>query len=97
MAELTVFEETGHFLAVERAPEESPAVRPRGWPEETGFDLIDWRPHEATSGVYWVEVDVERSEFVAHGLIDADGDGVPAHYVANRVEKAQMISPNDVY
>jgi len=97
LAELAYYEEAGSFVAVPRTPTEMPASGPADWPENTVFDTIDWRPHEATSGVYWVVVTDEGANFEVHGLIDADGDGVPAHYVANRAERAWMLSANNIY
>ena len=97
LAERAAYERSGRFIAIPRGPSELPATDHRDWPTEHAFDAIGWRPHGPTRGVYWVEVSEDGTDFLAHGIIDVDGDGEPAHYVANRAERSQLITPNTVY
>jgi hypothetical protein len=67
------------------------------WPEGTNFDKLDWAPASNVAGVYWIELTNGGEGFIAHGLIDADGDGVPAHFTAARDEEAQAITSEGVF
>jgi len=67
------------------------------WPEGTAFDKLDWAPAGNVAGVYWIELTNGGEGFVAHGVIDADGDGVPAHYTAARDEEAKAITSEGVF
>ena len=66
------------------------------WPEGTNFDQLDWAPVGNVAGIYWIEVTNGGEGFVAHGLIDADGDGVPAHFTAARNEEAKAITSEGI-
>jgi len=67
------------------------------WPEGTDFDQLDWAPVGKVSGIYWIELSNGGEGFIAHGLIDADGDGVPAHFTAARNEEAKAITSEGIY
>jgi hypothetical protein len=49
-----------------------------------------------TTGHYGFWVEVSAGEFSAHGVVDTDGDGVPAHVLANSSQSAHRISPPHV-
>jgi len=87
--------ETDTFLALSPAPRAPGALDGEGVPWEAdaswgklGLAFDDLR------GSYWVEVSSDGADFVVHGMIDADGDGVPAHYQhAMNGELVQTTSP----
>jgi len=53
-------------------------------------DELGWTPSEPVRGAYWTTD--EGADFGVHGIIDADGDGVFAHYVATRDANATLVS-----
>ncbi|MFN7142568.1 MAG: hypothetical protein ACK4YP_02245 [Myxococcota bacterium] len=55
---------------------------------------VGWRAGVA-QGVYWT-VAVEDG-FEVHGMIDLDGDGVPAHWTATRHRPAWPLTDDGVY
>jgi hypothetical protein len=67
------------------------------WPQGTNFDKLDWAPASSVAGIYWIELTNGGEGFIAHGLIDADGDGVPAHYTAARDEEAKAITSEGIF
>jgi hypothetical protein len=67
------------------------------WPEGTNFDKLDWAPASNVAGIYWIELTNGGEGFIAHGLIDADGDGTPAHFTAARDEEAKPITSEGVF
>jgi hypothetical protein len=72
-------------------------ARPVEWPQGTGFDKLDWAPAGKVAGTYWIELTNGGEGFIAHGLIDADGDGTPAHFTAARDEEAKPITSEGVF
>lgn len=68
---------------------------PRAWKGGGGWDTLDWWPYEMVRGGYWVEV--SATGFTVHGVIDADGDGVAAEYVATESTSATLVTSEDVY
>jgi hypothetical protein len=46
-------------------------------------------------GGYWVEA--TATGFTVRGVIDADGDGVPAEYMATESQGPTLLTPPDVY
>ncbi len=66
------------------------------WPKGTNFDNLDWAPIGNVAGIYWIELTNGGEGFVVHGLIDADGDGTPAHFTAARNEEAQAITSEGI-
>ncbi len=67
------------------------------WPDGTPFDDLSWRPTGTVAGTYWIVLENGGEGFVAHALIDADGDGVLAHYTAARHEEAKPITADGVF
>ncbi|MEL6345032.1 MAG: hypothetical protein AAFV53_18090 [Myxococcota bacterium] len=62
-----------------------------------GFETLAWGPDGPVRGTYWVEVSPDGEDFTVHGMIDADGDEVPAHYVATPNESAHALTGPNVY
>jgi hypothetical protein len=95
------------YYSVNNAYVEVPAPVPRAaealdgravpWPKGSAFDNLDWVPGGDVHGVYWIELTNGGENFVAHALIDADGDKNPAHYTATREAEARSITPDGVF
>ncbi|MFH1464459.1 MAG: hypothetical protein ABIO70_08730 [Pseudomonadota bacterium] len=83
----------------EPVPRAAEALDPKAvpWPPESGFDQLDWAPSSAVTGTYWIELTNGGEGFVAHAMIDADGDHNPAHYTATREAEAKAITPEGVF
>ena len=65
--------------------------------ESGGFKTISWSPDGQVRGSYKVELD-GTTNFKAIGVIDADGDGVYATYVATKsMNPNEPVTPPDVY
>ncbi len=87
------------FLALPPSPRPVEALSREAvpWPRPEAWERLGWRPDEDLRGTYWVEVS-EDGGFVVHGMIDADGDGVPAHYTVSKDETEPVqLTPKDVY
>lgn len=67
------------------------------WSGDAAWDRLGWRPDGEVRGTYWVEVAADGADFTVHGMIDADGDGNPAHYTATRDQGATQVTGPDVY
>lgn len=67
------------------------------WPSGSRFDTLGWSPDGPVRGTYWVEVRPDGEDFVVHGMIDDDGDGIPAHYTATKTINALLLTPSGVY
>ncbi len=69
----------------------------RSWSREEsgGFKELDWQPDRDIMGTYWIESD--EAEFRITGIIDTDGDGVFATYVATDKEKPAAVTEDDIY
>jgi hypothetical protein len=80
-------------------PRTAETLDPRAvpWPVGSGFDQLDWAPAGPVHGAYWIELTNGGEGFVAHALIDADGDRNPAHYTATRDAEAKAITPDGVF
>jgi type II secretory pathway pseudopilin PulG len=65
------------------------------WVPSADFDRIAWRPDSNVRGGYWVVL--VGDGFEVHGIIDADGDGVPAHYVATEESGAVLVTDQHTY
>lgn len=71
-----------------------------GWPAPRAFRdapgascfqrTLGWEPDGPVRGAYWVEL--VDGGFVAHGIVDLDGDGVLAHYTAGNDHNATLWS-----
>ncbi len=67
------------------------------WPGGGCFDELGWAPDGDVRATYWVEVDADGSSFTAHAMVDLDGDGIPAHFVATPRENTYAVTPPDVF
>lgn len=92
-------EEHGQFVSTLPCPRspESLSVEAIAWTGNEGFDKLGWGPDGLVRGSYWVEVSEDGASFVAHGKLDADGDGVAAHFTATDSSRAMAVTPPDVY
>ena len=62
------------------------------------FGELGWAPDGHVRGTYWVESGGSGiADFTVHGMIDADGDGWPAHYTATKSISATMVTFQDTY
>ncbi len=68
---------------------EDPAVPPE-------YQQIGWRPDGLVTGTYSVDVSADGVDFTVNGWQDLDGDGVPAHWQASRLENAHRVTPEAV-
>ncbi len=57
-------------------------------------DVLGWRA-DGVRGVYWVLG--RENSFEAHGMLDADGDGLPAHWMATESRPPYPITDDGVY
>ena len=74
------------------------STEPQHWDHQNsgGFKVIDFRPSSEVRGSYMVST--TSYNFTAVGIIDVDGDGVYATYVATKTENPNNpITPSDVY
>ena len=76
------------FVAMEPrpAPALEPGTDPRpetaGQKASSGGTDLGWLGGEGElHGTYWIEVSPDGTQFAAHATVDADDDGIPAHYV----------------
>ncbi|MFZ5477467.1 MAG: hypothetical protein ACOZNI_11895 [Myxococcota bacterium] len=74
-------------------PGEAYAALERGEPYAP-FAELGWSP-AGVRGAYWVIGGDDGYE--VHGILDADGDGIPAHWVATPGAKAHPITGDGVY
>ena len=75
-----------------------PSSTPKKWTPSAsgGFKTIGWRPDGDVRGSY--SVTTSSTDFTAVGIIDVDGDGVYATFVATKSENANApTTPNNVY
>jgi hypothetical protein len=71
-------------------------VAPARFESYTGFSLIGFEPMCcAVRSAYWVTA--AGRTFEAHGVIDADGDGTPAEWVATESLGPRRVSPDGVW
>ena len=65
------------------------------------FENLGWTADGKVRGMYSVTATNAASavadDFIAAGIADVDGDGTNSSYSANRAEKAEMITSNNVY
>ena len=71
--------------------------QPQPWSPGSAYEALGWAPDGQVRGTYQVEVLPGGRDFIVHGWIDADGDGVPAHFTARKSVGAQMETPDNVY
>jgi len=87
------------FLPLEPTPRPVTALddEPQDWSPRSGFAKLGWQPTQRVRGTYWVEVDPDGADFVAHGMVDADADGVPAHGTVSRNGQVTMRTPPEIH
>ena len=68
---------------------------PVPWPTGTTFDTLGWRPSGPTAASFAVEPTWDG--FLVTGVIDADGDGVPAVIRATALDLPMRYTPPEVY
>ena len=61
-----------------------------------GFDTLGWSPNGPVQATYQVEVLGGSTDFIVHGWIDADGDGVPAHFTITKSSQPVRVTPKSV-
>jgi len=90
------------FVQVPAAPRPVDALDARqvAWQADPAWDVLAFAPAaETTRGTYSVEL--TELGFMAHGFMDADGDGVPAHMVVTWTPEGPtrpvLITPDSVY
>jgi hypothetical protein len=76
-------------------PDENPGSEPRPWPEGSPFQIINWAPEDGMAwGSYRIEL-VGEDDFKITGMMDIDGDGVPAIWTATKMlEATQQTDPS---
>ncbi len=69
------------------------------WLADPVWDALAYTPQGAVWGTY--RVDLTELGFIAHGYMDADGDGVSAHMVVivtpAGVSPPELLTPTNVY
>ncbi len=71
-------------------PDDSPGPEPRAWPDGSPFQVIAWQPEDGQAwGSYRVEL-VGEDDFKITGIMDIDGDGVPATWTATKMLEAPL-------
>lgn len=98
-AQAAYMAEHGSFLPTEPHPRPVEDLDPKQaeWTSGSAFDELGWSPDGPVRGTYQVVVLPDSSDFVVHGWIDADGDGVPAHITATRRSHAERVTPKRVH
>jgi len=66
------------------------------WTQGSAFDTLGWGPDGPVQATYLVEVLPDSLDFIAHAWIDADGDGVPAHFTVTRSTHPVRVTPSSV-
>jgi hypothetical protein len=66
------------------------------WTSGSAFDTLGWAPNGPVQGTYQVEVFPDSLDFIVHGWIDADGDGVPAHFIVTKSTHPVRVTPDSV-
>ena len=67
------------------------------WREGSGFDTIGWGPDTDVRGSYSVELTTGGQDFIVHGWVDGDGDGLRAHVTATRAQDATLQTQAGIY
>ena len=84
------------FVSAEPYPPKSSGMKSKQWipADAGGFSTVGWKPDGDVRGTYWVTTTV--TNFTAYGIIDVDGDGEFATYIATISENpnAPITGPN---
>ncbi len=98
-AQAAYMAEHGSFLPAGPHPRPVEALDPQQaeWTSGSAFDVLGWSPDGPVRGTYQVVVLPDSSDFIVHGWIDADGDGVPAHVTATRSANAERVTRKRVH
>jgi len=86
-AEVSYEARFGSFLPVGLHPRSITDLSstPAEWTPGSGFDTLGWHPdRRAVQATFQVEVLPDTNDFIAHAWVDADGDGVPAHFTVTK-------------
>jgi len=98
IAELQYESNNDEYVACKKYPRSSSGKKTQPWHKRNsgGFRTLGWMPDKDVQGQYWVTT--TSTNFIATGIIDADGDGVFATYVATKsVYPLSPITGPDVY
>jgi len=98
-AELAYYEAHGRYVQT-GVPHPRPVIDLDGeqapWTaDNAGFVELGWEPEHPLRGAYWVTT--TGGGFEVHGVIDCDGDGDPAHYVATDSIEVEYLAGPEVY
>ena len=98
-AQAAYMAEHGSFLPAGPHPRPVEALGPgqAEWTSGSAFDELGWSPDGPVRGTYQVVVLPDSSDFIVHGWIDADSDGVPAHFTATWRSNAERVTPKRVH
>jgi hypothetical protein len=66
------------------------------WTPGSTFDPLGWAPSGLVQATYQVEVLPDSLDFIAHAWVDADGDGVPAHFTITKSSQPVRVTPKSV-
>jgi hypothetical protein len=89
------------FVAVPLAPRSVDELSPDKvpWVSEPPWNTLGYAPQDEQRGTY--SVTLTETGFVAHGWMDADGDGEPAHMIATWTPETgaviERLTPGNVY
>lgn len=61
------------------------------------WSKIGWTPTKPLAGGYWVELTDDGANFIVHGVIDTDGDGQVAEFVATADKPVERVTPEGVW
>ena len=97
-AEIAYSIEFDTFVEVFRYPTSAPGKSQVSWVKGSagGFDTIGWAPDGPVRGVYAV-TPIGRTDFIADGDCDVDGDGNEADYEATLLTNITRTTPSDAY
>ena len=72
------------------------SASPAEWTLGSAFDTLGWHPDGPVQAIYQVEVLPDSTDFIAHAWIDADGDGIPAHFTITTSSQPTRVTPKSV-